>query len=58
MKEEQKQYKRFTKEQILSSKRYTPIQRDLLDGLLKDDKQYTIEEVARLLEKFLKQEAI
>lgn len=44
---------RYTKEQLLQSARYTD-KRDLLTALLKDDKQYSHEETAKLLENYLK----
>lgn len=43
----------FSKQQFLTAKRYAGKQ-DLLNALLDDDKQYTIEQVNNMLEKFLK----
>lgn len=43
----------YSKEQILSSKKYTN-RRDALGVILVDDKMYTKEEVESLLEKFMK----
>lgn len=43
----------FSKEQILSSKKYTN-RRDALGVILTDDKMYTKEEVDSLLKKFMK----
>lgn len=48
-----KEESRFTKEQILSSKRYVN-RRDIFNVLLLDDKTYTHEEVDSLLNKFMK----
>ena len=43
----------FTKQQILSAKKYTD-RRDLLSVLLQEDKQYTIAEVDQLIDEFMK----
>lgn len=45
------------KERILSSKRFTPLEKDFLRALLRDDKLYTVDEAAQLLGNYLKQEA-
>ncbi len=52
-KTEIKQETLFTKEQILASKKYKN-RRDILGVLLSDEKQYTLEQVDSLLEKFMK----
>jgi hypothetical protein len=44
---------RFTKEQLLSSKRYNG-QKDIINAILKDGVLYTLEEVDALIEKFMK----
>ena len=44
---------RYGKEQILDSRRYRG-QRDLVNALLKEGKQYSPEEVDSLLEEYLK----
>jgi hypothetical protein len=43
----------FTKQQLLSSKKYRGKQ-DLIDSLLKDDQSYTLEVVDNLVDKFRK----
>lgn len=53
VKENVKQVVKFTKEQILASKRYEN-RRDALGVLLADGKSYTHEEVDALLGKFMK----
>lgn len=45
----------FTKSQFVASKQFTKF-RDVLNVLLEDDKQYTIDEVKKLIEGFLKKE--
>ena len=44
---------KFSKEQILASKKYSN-RRDVLVAILTDDKSYTLEQVDSLLEKFMK----
>lgn len=43
----------YTKDQILASKKYVK-RRDLINALLDDGKEYTIEEVDEMMQKFLK----
>ena len=43
----------FTKEQILTSKKYAN-RRDVLGAILSDNKSYTSEQVNSLLDKFMK----
>jgi hypothetical protein len=45
----------FTKQQILAAKKYND-RRDLLAVLLSDDQSYTLVEVDKLIDEFLKQE--
>ena len=45
----------FTKHQVLSAKKYAE-RRDLLMVLMTDDKVYTLAEVDRLIEEFMKKE--
>ena len=52
-KKEAKRETLFTKEQILASKKYAN-RRDALGAILADGKEYTVEQVESLLEKFLK----
>jgi hypothetical protein len=51
------QQAKHSKGRILTSKRFTAIEKDFLRGLLRDDELYTVDEAAQLLEKYLKQEA-
>ena len=44
---------KFTKEQILDSKKYSN-RRDVLVAILDDEKSYTLEQIENLLEKFMK----
>lgn len=44
---------RFTKSQILSSKKYND-KRDLVNVLLKDERQYSFSEVDTLIDNFMK----
>lgn len=43
----------YTKDQILLSGKYTK-RRDLINALLEEDKEYTIDEVDAVMDKFLK----
>lgn len=45
----------FPKEQILSSKKYTKLEKDILASILKD-KDYPIEEVDKILKDFYNKE--
>ncbi|NLG90108.1 MAG: hypothetical protein GX494_13030 [Clostridiaceae bacterium] len=42
----------FTKKQILKSKVFTHIEKDVLSVILNENEKYTIEQVKNLLEKF------
>lgn len=44
---------RFSKEDLVKSKKYQH-RRDLLNAILEDDKEYTIQEVDSKIEKFMK----
>lgn len=46
---------KFTKEQILSSKQFTVIEKDILKAIL-EDKEYSLDEVKKVLEEFKKKE--
>lgn len=46
---------KFTKEQIVNSRQFTVIEKDILKALLKNE-QYSIDEVKKILEKFNKKE--
>lgn len=48
---------KFSKEKILSSKKFTGIQKDVLRALL-ENRDYTLTEVNEILEKFSKREVI
>lgn len=52
-KKETQQESKFTKEQILASKKYSN-RRDAIVAILSDNKTYTLEQVDSLLEKFMK----
>lgn len=47
----------YTKEQLLASKRYAN-RRDVISALLDDGKTYTLTEVERLMNKFMKGKVI
>ncbi|WFB60576.1 hypothetical protein [Paenibacillus sp. BR1-192] len=47
---------RYTKEQIVSSKRFTTSEKDILTGLLAADKMYTLEEAQGTIESFKRKE--
>jgi len=42
----------FTKKQLLKSKVFTHIEKDVLNVILNENDKYTIEQVKKLLEKF------
>jgi len=42
----------FAKEQFFISKRFTPIQKDVLQVLLQDGELYTLEQAQQMLEQF------
>ena len=44
----------FSKQQFLKSANFTRIEKDVLSAILEDDKQYTIEQVKKMLEDFKK----
>lgn len=48
---------KFSKEKIISSKKFTGIQKDVLRALL-ENRDYTLTEVNEILEKFSKREVI
>ncbi|WP_423230554.1 hypothetical protein [Oxobacter pfennigii] len=56
MAEKKQGQKLYTKQQFLSSKKYTAGHKDLLSVLLEDKKSYTHEQVKNIAEKFLKKE--
>ncbi|MEN2515925.1 hypothetical protein [Lactobacillus johnsonii] len=43
---------KFTKKALISSNKFTPIERDVLKLVLDDDKEYTIAEVQKAVENF------
>ena len=43
---------KFTKKALISSKKFTPIERDILKLVLDDDKEYTIAEVQKAVQNF------
>jgi hypothetical protein len=44
----------FTKQQFLESNQYTPIQKDVLQGLLQEQVSYTHDQVKKIIENFAK----
>ncbi len=48
-----KEIAKYSKKQILSSKKFSLIEKDVLKALIEDDKQYSIDEVVKLLKDFL-----
>ncbi|WP_322392424.1 hypothetical protein [Clostridium perfringens] len=46
---------KFSKEQIISSKQFAIIEKDILKAIL-EDKEYSLEEVKEILEEFNKKE--
>lgn len=42
----------FPKRQFLKAANFTRVERDVLTAILEDDKQYTLDEVQKALEKF------
>lgn len=48
----------FTKEQLTASKQFTEQQKDVLNGLLSNEKTYTIEEVKEIIDGFHKREVL
>ncbi|WML35349.1 hypothetical protein [Clostridium sp. OS1-26] len=46
---------KFSKEQIISSNKFTVIEKDILKAIL-EDKEYSLEEVKELLEEFNEKE--
>ena len=47
---------KFTKEQILGSKQFSIIEKDILQTLLNENEQYSIEEVKEKLKEFNEKE--
>jgi len=47
---------KYTKQQIVTSSRFTPVERDVLIVLLKDDETYTLDQARAVLEEFLHKE--
>jgi len=47
----------YTKEQILGSQRFSNVHKDILDALLVESQQYTIEQAEKLVKDFEKKEA-
>lgn len=43
---------KFTKKALISSNKFTTIERDILKLVLEDDKEYTIADVQKAVEKF------
>ncbi len=46
----------YSKQQILSSKQWSPVERDCLQALLQADRQYSRQQVKQILDVFMKEE--
>lgn len=46
----------YTKEQFLNSKQFSAVQKDIFHALLKDGESYTMDQVKKLVQEFLKKE--
>ncbi|WP_197261534.1 hypothetical protein [Brevibacillus laterosporus] len=42
----------YLKAQIVQSKRYTPVEKDVITAILDDEKRYTHDEVAIIIQEF------
>jgi hypothetical protein len=51
---EKKAAVKFTKQQFLKSANFTPVRKDVLRALLKDDETYTIDQVRKLIDDYAK----
>lgn len=49
----EKEIERFTKEQIINSKKYNKY-RDVLKSILEENKSYSIEDIEQIIKEFLK----
>lgn len=47
---------KYTKQQIVTSNRFAPVERDILSVLLKDDETYTLDQARAVLEEFARKE--
>jgi hypothetical protein len=47
----------YTKSQLVASKRFSPIDKDILQVVLADDQHYTINQAEQAIERFKKKEA-
>ncbi|WP_200897654.1 hypothetical protein [Paenibacillus wulumuqiensis] len=47
----------YRKEQFMQSTKFTQLEKDVLSGLLEEDKPYTIEQATSLLHQFMNKEA-
>ncbi|BBH19827.1 hypothetical protein Back11_11720 [Paenibacillus baekrokdamisoli] len=47
----------YAKQQILESKQFTPLEKDVLSALLADNERYTIDKAKQMIEEFAKGEA-
>ena len=45
---------KFSKAQLLRSLNFTPVQKDVLRTVLKDDEQYTLDQAHKLIEDYAK----
>ena len=51
--EDQKKVPVFSKRQLVRAYNFSRIERDVLAAILEDDKQYTLDEVQKLLKDFM-----
>jgi len=47
---------KYTKQQIVTSNRFAPVERDILSVLLKDEETYTLDQARAVLEEFARKE--
>lgn len=56
MREKNRDTRKFGKNQLLISRQFSPVQKNVLMYLLQENQQYSIEDAAAALEKYLQQE--
>lgn len=57
MAKEKQEHEAYTKQQFISSRKYSAAKKDLLNALLEEGKTYTHEQVESAIKKYLEQEA-
>lgn len=53
---EKQDVKKYSREKLLESSKFTSNQKSLIQALLEDKKKYSVEEVTKIIEDFLKRE--